>query len=343
MEKLLSIVVPTYNMSSYIEKCLTSLISDKTKELLEILVVNDGSKDDSSKKAKTVAGLYPNTIQVIDKENGNYGSCVNVGLKMATGKYIKILDADDYMDINALEETLEIMSQSDVDLVLTDFNKIYTGNNIKLHTLELPPRRELQLKDICCGGHDFKNFWMHSVAYKRTIFTNIEYHQTEGISYTDQEWVFLPLAMVRTVYYLPVPLYQYNLGREGQTVSRSFMQKHFKDYLICIKSLLETYNTLPGDIPSSIKGMLYRRLFGLTKFVYKSCLVNGSSSKESQELKAFDEFLKKQCYPLYLGTSKIKLSSPVLPYHYIKQWRKTGNSKSLRFMITLYKWKKRIF
>jgi len=342
MEKLLSIVIPTYNMSSYIERCLNSLISDKTKDLLDILVINDGSKDDTSKKAKVLACLYPNTIKVIDKENGNYGSCVNVGLRKAIGKYIKILDADDFMDTKALEEILDMMSKLDIDMVLTDFNKLYTNQKSKVHTLNIPPYKELQLENIC-GKKDFKNFWMHSVAYKRSLFSNLEYHQTEGISYTDQEWIFLPLAIVRTVYYIPIVLYQYNLGREGQTVSRSFMQKHFNDHLVCIKSLLETFDALPNDIPISIKEMLYRRLFGLTKFVYKSCLINGFSCKESQELREFDKFLKQHCYSLYLETSKIKLSSPVLPYHYIKHWRKKSNSKTLRYMIKLYKWKKRIF
>lgn len=176
MEKLLSIVIPTYNMSSYIERCLNSLISDKTKDLLDVLVINDGSKDDSSKKAKTLAYQYPDMIRVFDKENGNYGSCVNVGLNKAIGKYIKILDADDYMDTKALEETLDILQHLDVDLVLTNFNKIYTNTKSELHSLILPSHQILQLEDIC-GGKDFKDFWMHSVTYKRAIFNNIEYHQ----------------------------------------------------------------------------------------------------------------------------------------------------------------------
>lgn len=70
MEKLLSIIIPTYNMSLYIERCMNSLISSKTIEKLDIIVVNDGSKDDSSEKAKNIAISYPNSIRVIDKEMG---------------------------------------------------------------------------------------------------------------------------------------------------------------------------------------------------------------------------------------------------------------------------------
>ena len=96
-QKILSIIIPTYNMEKYLPKCLDSLIS--AKEVLckmEILIINDGSKDASSRIAHEYQSRYPDSIIVIDKENGNYGSCVNRGLKEATGKYIKVLDADDW-------------------------------------------------------------------------------------------------------------------------------------------------------------------------------------------------------------------------------------------------------
>ena len=98
MEKLLTIIIPTYNMEKYLDKCLSSLIVDD-KELmtqLEVLVVIDGAKDRSSEIAHTYQDKYPDTYVVIDKENGNYGSCINRGLKEASGKYVKVLDADDY-------------------------------------------------------------------------------------------------------------------------------------------------------------------------------------------------------------------------------------------------------
>lgn len=103
MEKILTIVIPTYNMQDYLRRCLDSLIvPEEQMQLLEVLVVNDGSKDNSSAIAHEYQDKYPGTFRVIDKENGNYGSCVNRGLKEATGKYIKILDADDWFDTKAL-------------------------------------------------------------------------------------------------------------------------------------------------------------------------------------------------------------------------------------------------
>ena len=118
MNKILSIIIPTYNMEKYLRKCLDSLIvSNENMELLEVLVVNDGSKDTSLQIAQEYDIKYPQTFRVIDKENGNYGSCVNRGLKEAVGKYVKVLDADDYFDTFEFEKAIDFLKQNDYDLV----------------------------------------------------------------------------------------------------------------------------------------------------------------------------------------------------------------------------------
>ena len=105
MDKILSIIVPTYNMEKYLERCLSSLIvSDEQMAMLEVLVINDGSKDRSSEIAHGYESRYPDTFRVIDKTNGHYGSCVNRGLQEATGKYVKVLDADDWFNTENFAE-----------------------------------------------------------------------------------------------------------------------------------------------------------------------------------------------------------------------------------------------
>ena len=123
MEKILTIVIPTYNMESYLRKCLDSLIIDDKDlfERLEVLVINDGSKDASSAIAHEYQDKYPHVIRVIDKENGHYGSCVNQGLKEASGVYFRILDADDWFDTETFTNFISLLLTLDVDLVVTDF------------------------------------------------------------------------------------------------------------------------------------------------------------------------------------------------------------------------------
>ena len=113
MDKILTIIIPTYNMSEYLDTCLKSLIIKSN--LLEVLIINDGSKDNSLDIAKKYEKKYPHIFRTIDKPNGNYGSCVNRGLKEATGKYVKVLDADDKFNTESLTNLIDIASKTDVD------------------------------------------------------------------------------------------------------------------------------------------------------------------------------------------------------------------------------------
>ena len=129
MNKILSVVIPTYNMEKYLKICLDSFIYDDKAHDLEVLIVNDGSKDNSLKIAQEYETKYPNIFKVIDKENGGHGSTINAGLKVATGKYFKAVDADDWVDTKELAKLLDYLKTADVDCVLTDFTFFYETNN----------------------------------------------------------------------------------------------------------------------------------------------------------------------------------------------------------------------
>ena len=93
--KLLSISIAAYNAESTLEKCVNSMIESRYRRKLEILIINDGSTDNTVKIAKNYENKYPDTVRVIDKENGGHGSTINAGISVATGLYFKIVDADD--------------------------------------------------------------------------------------------------------------------------------------------------------------------------------------------------------------------------------------------------------
>ena len=124
--KLLTIIIPSYNMEAYLEKAVQSLVVERELfDLLDIIIVNDGSKDQTLNIALLYANMYSSSISVIDKTNGNYGSCVNAGIKKAKGAFIKILDADDTFEIEAFKSYLRELLLSEerkelVDLFVTD-------------------------------------------------------------------------------------------------------------------------------------------------------------------------------------------------------------------------------
>ena len=117
--KLLSIVIPTYNTEQYLRRCLDSVLTSEVLPELEVLVVNDGSKDRSPEIAREYEARYPDTVTLIDKENGGHGSTINEGLRAATGKYFRVLDSDDWFDTCNFVKFFAALHDCDEDVVIT--------------------------------------------------------------------------------------------------------------------------------------------------------------------------------------------------------------------------------
>lgn len=333
MEKLLTLIIPTYNMEKYLRTCLGSLIIGEGQELLEVLVINDGSKDTSSTIAHEYANKHPESFRVIDKENGNYGSCINRGLKEATGRYIKILDADDYFDNASLKLFIQKLQSVDVDLVLTD-NTIFGDNNIskKYYGFNLPSDSELVFADYC---NSFKGcIQMHNVTYRREVFSRFNYHQTEGISYTDMEWIFAPMARVQSFVYFPIPLYKYLIGREGQTISPEQIKRSISHGLILTNSMLSMYNEIISDVVPGIRDYLYFRMLREVKSLYRSYLAEVPGLK-LEELSEFDKRLKAEQPELYIDSARFTMG-PFIRIHYVDYWRKHNYAPQPRLFYSLH-------
>lgn len=314
MSKLLTIVIPTYNMERLLSKCLDSLLVPDIQlmQQLEVLVVIDGAKDRSSEIAHQYEDKYPCVFRVIDKENGNYGSCVNRGLKEATGKYIKILDADDQFDTSSLERVMKKLLSMDVDLVLTNYKTIDEGGNVtgrkdyQLIYNEILPVEELS----SLGPH----MAMHSVIYKTENLRRIGYRQTEGISYTDQEWIFEPMTAVNNFIYLNEYLYLYLVGREGQTMDIKAMSKNMHHNLIVLKRDAEVLNATNNN--ACIYSYLWGRITSFALSIYNTYLYN-TKIMDMQKFIEFDKEFETLCPRLYEHTMTFKAGK--LPF--VRLWR----------------------
>ena len=313
-DKLLSVVIPTYNMEALLPRCLSNLIiNDETLfNMLEVLVVIDGATDGSSVIAHQYEQEHPQVFRVIDKENGNYGSCVNRGLAEAKGKYIKVLDADDYFDSQSLNTLIELLQNNDTDLVLTNYCTCdIDGKNIVRKSFDIPTNTELSTKELSVLG---AHMAMHAVTYKTEKLRNIGYKQTEGISYTDQEWIYKPMTTVKTFIYHNLDLYYYTIGRIGQTMDIEAMAKNMHHNIIVLRSVLNTYiNTNKDD---DIYEYLRNRIEKFAEYIYSLYLFN-TEKINIAPLITFDKELSSTCPKLYnfLG----KLYAGKLPF--VKIWR----------------------
>jgi glycosyltransferase involved in cell wall biosynthesis len=323
MEKLLTIIIPTYNMEKYLNQCLDSLLTEKARDLLDILVVIDGSKDRSSEIAHGYADKYPETVRVIDKENGNYGSCINRGIIEGRGKYVKILDADDRYDITVLDDYLDALAKVDVDLFLSDTLQVTEdGETVKEIRLPMPAGEILSFDDYS----KVDELPMHSIAYRLENVRKLGYRQTEGISYTDTEWAFFPMQAVKTCCYFPKPLYRYLIGRAGQTMAPEVYKRGRSQELIITKRMVEFWDVLPVEGRAYFDQYLLHRL----RRIYMQNMVRNEDG-DNEFLIEMDKFIKDHSTRLYeLLDECLYGRREKIPF--IREWRKKYKP-SLKFRL----------
>ena len=226
--KLLTIAIPSYNSENYLSKCIESLLPGG--EDVEILVVNDGSKDNTSAIGHEYEAKYPGIVKVIDKENGGHGSAVNAGVENATGLFFKVVDSDDWVKKSAYLEILEKLKDfagSDVILDMLISNFVYekegaAKKKVMRYAHALPKDTVFTWNDV---GHFFKGQYilMHSVIYRTKLLRECGMKLPDHTFYVDNIFVYEPLPYVKNMYYMDVNFYRYYIGREDQSVNEKVM------------------------------------------------------------------------------------------------------------------------
>jgi glycosyltransferase involved in cell wall biosynthesis len=315
--KILSIIVPAYNMEDYLERCLNSVLYHKWDEDLEVIVVNDGSKDRTLQIAITYKDKFPEIVTIIDKENGNYGSTINAALPVAKGKYVKILDADDWFDTKEFERFMEQLKNVDCDLVITHYTLNYISGKKKQIYFPYEDNRVYDFSIML--SHKLLRLQMHAVSYRTELLRKNNYYQSEGIVYTDQEWVFYPMFFVDKITFINANVYQYLLGREGQTVDMKVRVKNISHTIVGIEKMLSDYSGLEKkiEISENRKSFLYYRIARRINGVYTFHLMKLPFN--NTEILKLEDNLKKKNKDIYLLVEKIGLNK-LIPY--VWYWRK---------------------
>ena len=261
-DKLLTIVVPSYNASKYLDFNLRSFLIPSVPEKLEIVVVDDGSTDDTAKIADAYRERFPDTIKVIHKENGGHGSGINAGLRVATGKFFKVVDADDWVDHEALEKLLDYLAS--FDLVKADDvtassapDIIYNNYYWRLSDDTKSPGEyecKAEFKEPFAGVeyhkvYDFESVAdkcyvkMHNMTVRTALLKKNHIHIDEHHYYVDMEYILYPMPFVQTIAFLPDYLYQYQIGRSGQSMDPVKLRKNAAQYDFVLESIFNYYNT----------------------------------------------------------------------------------------------------
>lgn len=249
-DKILTLVVPTYNMEKYLNRCVDSMILPALLSSLEILLINDGSTDSSLEIALEYERKYPKTIRVYDKENGGHGSCINVGIREAKGKYLKLVDSDDWLDPLALKSHVNKLAVLDNDIFITNYRRVVVGNEFTDvdYSCLLREGRYLAEKlygELLHSNNHLSYAHMHSITYKTENIRNSKVEITEHSFYVDQEYISLPLTNVHDAYYQNIFLYRYFIGRKDQSVSPGQIRKNIDANFKILLNIISFYYTLP--------------------------------------------------------------------------------------------------
>ena len=329
MSKLLSIIIPTYNMEALLPRCLDSLLVKGALERIEAMVVNDGSKDGSLAVANRYKESFPDSVTVIDKPNGNYGSTINAALPVAQGKYIKILDSDDWFNSDSLVTYLDRLESIDTDMVITHFSTINEDGSREITKYNVYGKEPYEyghaykLDDVLKDGY-IRFFLMHGLTYRTQMLREMGYRQTEGISYTDTEWSCYPVFRANDITFLDIDLYQYNLAREGQTMDPKVIARSLNQLEKMTLQLLEFYSkydlTTLSDIRLTFVNQYYTNRIRL---LYKTYLLDIPREMfNADDLIMLDKQLTDYCIKFGFGPIKLYPANKILRIDALKYWHK---------------------
>ena len=242
--KVLSIAIPCYNSEAYMKRAISTLLTGGDD--VEILIVDDGSKDKTAQIADAYAAKYPTIVKAIHQENGGHGEAVNAGLRNATGAYFKVVDSDDWVNTEAYAQILDVLrsmleGQKNLDLLISNFVYEKQGakrKRVMSYRSALPQNRIFTWRDIRLFRTG-QYILMHSVIYRTQLLRDCGLELPKHTFYVDNLFVYEPLPHVKTMYYLNVNFYRYFIGREDQSVNEQVMIKRIDQQILVNKLMMD--------------------------------------------------------------------------------------------------------
>lgn len=243
----LSIIVPLYNVEDYVERCISSIVSQSINAMdYELIVVNDGSTDNSPSIVKELQECYP-FITLINKENGGLSSARNKGLDVASGDYIFFIDADDWISPNTLPKLLDTINSFPEDIILFKLTEVYSNGRTKAIDFHLPENSSVILvEDYICNYTILSSAWQG--LFKRRLFTDHSIQMPEGFLAEDDDVAVKLFSVAETMYYLPLDVYNYY--QRPQSISNSTNKNHneklIRDRLYLFQELVNYVQPFTG-------------------------------------------------------------------------------------------------
>ncbi len=303
--KILSIIIPSYNVAKYLKHGVDTILNHKNANKIQVIIVNDGSKDNTINVAKKLESFYsPDNICIVDKPNGGHGSTINEGLKRAVGKYVRIMDGDDWVNNEDMEKLITILEKEDTDVVLTDYSEdiAYTSvKDIKQIYQVMIPGKVYNFDELCYDGYGFEEYGpILATANFRTELLKDRIKLTEKCFYVDMEFDAYSIKDVNTIVYYPLDIYRYFIGRPNQSISKQSYIRNYKQHEKIVFNIINFYCT-NKDLSEEKKVYIAQKL--IIPLLVGHYTIIMDFLKSPKEFRAFEKKLKK--YPDFYNDAKI--------------------------------------
>lgn len=300
--KLLSIAIPCYNSAAYMRRCIDSLLPGG--EDVEIMIVNDGSTDNTKDIAEEYRERFPSMVKVINKENGGHGSAVNAGIQNAAGLFYKVVDSDDWVNQSAYMQILSVLREiirdgKSLDMLISNFVYEKEGEERK----KVMKYHHALPKDQIFTWKDVKHFrvgqyiLMHSVIYRTDFLKLCQLRLPKHTFYVDNIYVYYPLPHVRKMYYMDVDFYRYYIGREDQSVNEKVMISRVDQQIFVTKSMIDMYDM--RKISNKKLRTYMTNYLAIMMTVSSILLIRSKNAENLEKKRELWQYLKKNHYGTY--------------------------------------------
>jgi len=334
--KILTVAIPCYNSAAYMNRAIESVLP--AGDEVEIIVVDDGSKDATKEVGEKYAAKYPGIVKVVSKENGGHGSAVNEGLKNATGMYYKVLDSDDWFDKESLLKVMDLlksMIEDNIQLDMLISNYVYEkpsiGKRRIINYRSAMPKDELFTWSELKRFRISQNILMHSVIYRTQMLRDCKLELPKHTFYVDNIFVYQPLPSVKLMYYLDVNLYRYYIGREDQSVNEEIMIKRIDQQIKVNKIMIDAHDLTEIE-DEKLKNYMVKYLAMITT-VSSALLVKEGTEESLKKRRSLWKYLKNSNPAMYKMVNNTLLGRPMQMKSYIGR----------KIIISGYKMSQKIF
>ena len=288
--KLLTFAIPCYNSQDYMENCIKSLLPGGDD--VEILIIDDGSKDSTGDIADAYEKKYPGIIRAIHQVNGGHGEAVNAGIRNATGLYFKVVDSDDWVDEEAYKKILDKLREltggnQTLDMFIANYVYEKEGAHHKkvMHYTNLPQNQIFTWNDVS-RFRKGQYILMHSVIYRTKLLRECGLELPKHTFYVDNLYIFEPMIHVKKLMYLNVDLYHYYIGREGQSVNEKTMMKRIDQQMLVNRTLIQFFSENRKELPPQMYRFLFQYLDMMMCVASSICVVSKDKElyKKKKEL-----------------------------------------------------------